>query len=61
RQANFLSLAPRESHPPAPKWGQWTRHLHRQLNHKRLIKQEVNKHVQEPQPSAAYYVRLKET
>ena len=22
RQAHFLSLAPRESHPPAPKWGQ---------------------------------------
>ena len=43
RQANFLSLAPRESHPPAPKWGQWTRHLHRQLNHKRLIKKEKEK------------------
>ncbi|WP_313247802.1 hypothetical protein [Sporosarcina ureae] len=22
RQANFLSMAHRESHPPAPKWGQ---------------------------------------
>ncbi|WP_233191841.1 hypothetical protein, partial [Sporosarcina sp. P32b] len=43
RQANFLSLAPRESHPPAPKWGQWTRHLHRQLNHNPLIKQETEK------------------
>ena len=43
RQANFLSLAPRESHPPAPKWGQWTRHLHRQLNHNLLIKQETEK------------------
>ena len=42
RQA-ILSLAPRESHPPAPKWGQWTRHLHRQLNHNLLIKQETEK------------------
>ncbi|PID05625.1 hypothetical protein, partial [Sporosarcina sp. P30] len=41
RQANFLSLAPRESHPPAPKWGQWTRHLHRQLNHNLQIKHET--------------------